>query len=323
MNKTITWLHISDRHIGKPGASWDATRVIDTLVTDFKKMERDHGLHPDYIFFTGDAAYGQLGSNENEALVNQLSSAQEFFNSVRQAFSPEVPATNLFIVPGNHDLNRKKVEEAQTFWLDNQKDYLVIDNHMETKSFQWSHLMDRLEEYKQFLSVNGYSHLLSDKDHLVYSVLTEKSGVTVGIGGFNTAWSCCRDNEKSKLWMGSHWQLEHLHSKLKNTDFSIAIMHHPPNWLTEYEDPHFKTGLERDFKFILHGHEHTNWVNPSSEGYTWIAAGACYEHSDKANGYNFVRIDLETGKGEVFLRKYETNGGGWVPCTVYGKTDNN
>ena len=37
-------------------------------------------------------------------------------------------------------------------------------------------------------------------------------------------------------------------------------MHHPPNWLVEYETPDFGRGLEQDFKFLLHGHGHRGWV---------------------------------------------------------------
>ena len=43
-----------------------------------------------------------------------------------------------------------------------------------------------------------------------------------------------------------------------------------------------------------------------------IAAGACYERSDKENGYNFVRLDLATRQGKVWLRQYENIGGGWA-----------
>ena len=81
--------------------------------------------------------------------------------------------------------------------------------------------------------------------------------------------------------------------------------------------------MRQDFKFLLHGHEHQDWVESVADGaFTTIAAGACYDRSDKENGYNFVRLDLETGRSEVFLRRYDRTGGGWVLRPVHGDAPN-
>jgi hypothetical protein len=72
---------------------------------------------------------------------------------------------------------------------------------------------------------------------------------------------------------------------------------------------------------VLHGHEHQEWVEENVDGRTRIAAGACYDRSDKDNSYNFVRLDLTTGKGEVWLRRYDPPGG-WVERPVAGKAEN-
>ena len=323
MGRTIAWLHISDLHAGKPRRGWDMCRVTETLVTDLKRMADDHGLRPDFIFFTGDAAFGQIDSGPNETLANQFALAQEFFESVRGAFSPKVLRSRFFLVPGNHDVNRKVVTPDQIEWLDRQEDPYKICDILEKGDMHWRRYMERLKNYRAFLENNGYLHLLKDPDHLIYAVIREVEGVKVGIGGFNSVWSCCRDSkiEKAKLWMGSRWQLAEISSSLRAADFSIALFHHPANWLVGPEDAELWRALERDFKFILHGHEHTEWVTTGFDGWTRIAAGACYERSDKENGYNFVRLDLERGAGEVWLREYDRRGGGWVSGRIYGKTD--
>ena len=59
MSKTVTWLHFSDMHLCQPKTGWEASRILETLRVDLDKM-RDRGLLPDLIFFTGDAAFGQL-----------------------------------------------------------------------------------------------------------------------------------------------------------------------------------------------------------------------------------------------------------------------
>ncbi|MCP4661046.1 MAG: SUMF1/EgtB/PvdO family nonheme iron enzyme, partial [bacterium] len=99
-------------------------------------------------------------------------------------------------------------------------------------------------------------------------------------------------------------------------------MHHPPDWLVEYENPDFGRGLEQDFRFLLHGHEHRAWVQPGAGGYTVLAAAACYERSEgEHNGYNMVRLDPEAGRGEVWLRRFEAGGGGWIPCIIAGRSE--
>ncbi len=320
MGKTITWLHLSDLHAGKSSSGWDSHRVIDTLVKDLKNMKADYGLTPDFIFFTGDAVYGNDESKTALPLREQFQLAEHFFSDVRKAYVPEIIQARVLIVPGNHDVNRKAVGQDQTSWLDALKDAAAINTLLEQCAIQWKRYREQLDDYAGFLAEYNYGHPLLDSERLVFSRTEEIRGVTVGIGGFNTAWSCCREEEKSKLWMGSRWQTEYIHSRIEAVDLSIVLMHHPPNWLTQHEDKDFQHNLSRDFTFALHGHEHLSWVSQIGS-HTQIAAGACYERSDKENGYNFVRIDLEAGKGEVFLREYDSQGGGWIPRVLYGKTN--
>jgi hypothetical protein len=105
-------------------------------------------------------------------------------------------------------------------------------------------------------------------------------------------------------------------------DIRIALLHHPCNWLRPGENPDFGRLLEREFTFVLHGHEHQDFVKTCASGHSVISARACHEWSEsKNNGYNFIRLNLDTGEGEVWLRQYETTGGGWVPRCITGKTD--
>ncbi|MCP4659315.1 MAG: NACHT domain-containing protein, partial [bacterium] len=169
---------------------------------------------------------------------------------------------------------------------------------------------------------HGLKHLLDDPERLVYGAVRSVAGLQVGIAGFNTAWSCCRDGERGRLWMAGKWQQGVLRAKLREADFSVALMHHPPDWLVEYENPDFGRGLRQDFRFLLHGHEHRAWVNCTDDGYTVLATAACYERSESEhNGYNLVRLDPAAGRGEVWLRRYDDQGGGWIPRIIANHTD--
>ena len=118
MSKAITFLHLSDRHTNRPGTGWDARRVIDSLVTDLRRLQNSYGLSPDLLFFTGDLAWGQLGVAAGQRIADQFAEGETFLNDVRQAFHPAISRGSTFLVPGNHDVNRSHVAESETLWQD-------------------------------------------------------------------------------------------------------------------------------------------------------------------------------------------------------------
>ena len=52
-----------------------------------------------------------------------------------------------------------------------------------------------------------------------------------------------------------------------------------------------------------------------------IAAAACYNRSDRENGYNLVHLDFDQGIGEVWLRTYDKSGEGWTARLINDRTD--
>jgi predicted MPP superfamily phosphohydrolase len=321
-SREIVWLHLSDLHLCPPKTGWDADRVLGTLQDDFRLMEEEYKIRPHFLFFTGDIAFGNVGSRLGETIAGQYDVARDFLDRIRSSFSNEIPKSNTFVVPGNHDIDRACATPDQSYWLDEQKNIEGATELIRTNNLQWKRYMERLAPYKDFLIRTGLDHLLDEPGRLLYGVRREVGNIRIGIGGLNSAWSCCRDGEKGKLWMAGSWQVGHLRQLLSDTDFNIALVHHPSNWLVEYEDPGILRNLRQEFRFVLHGHEHQVWVDAETEGHTKIAAAACYDRSDKENGYNFVRLKVDEGSGEVWLRKYDREGGGWIPRIIKGSTDN-
>ncbi|BCL33999.1 NACHT domain-containing protein [Nostoc sp. MS1] len=325
MAQTLTWLHLSDLHACKPKTGWDARRVTDTLCKDLKKMQERYELRPDLIFFTGDAAYGHIGNSDGKSITEQFREAHDFLTAVRESFEPAIEQRNLFLVPGNHDVNRTKISRFEKQVLESITSLDEITSIVKDAGIDWQRIKIRLEDYAHFLETYGYDHLLTGREHLIYADAREVAGLRVGIAGFNSAWSSsgAGRSEAGKLWMAGRFQLETLLSKLPKNDFAIALLHHPANWLVPEENPTFGRQLERDFPFVLHGHEHQDFVRPNaSNGHTIISTGACHEWSDsKNNGYNFVRLDFAQGTGEVWLRQYDSTGAGWIPSVIYGQTD--
>ncbi|MHC5759860.1 leucine-rich repeat domain-containing protein [Nostoc sp.] len=325
MAQTLTWLHLSDIHACKPRTGWDAKRVTDTLCKDLKKMQERYGLRPDLIFFTGDAAFGHIGSGEGKSIAEQFREAHDFLTTVRESFQPAIEQRNLFLVPGNHDVNRNKISKFEKQALENINSLDEVTSFVQDAGIEWQRIIGRLDDYAHFLQTYGYDHLLTGREHLIYADAREVAGFRVGIAGFNSAWSSsgAGRTEAGRLWMAGRFQLETLLQKLPKNDFAIALLHHPTNWLVPEENPTFGRELERDFPFVLHGHEHQDFVRSNaSTGHTVISAGACHEWSEsKNNGYNFVQLDFVNRTGKVWLRQYDSTGGGWIPRIIHDRTD--
>ncbi|WP_300932707.1 NACHT domain-containing protein [Prosthecobacter sp.] len=316
--RTFTWLHLSDFHARTKGG-WDSRRVITTLVDDLKFMSEEHGLAPDCIFFTGDAAFGSI---EGETMSDQYERVKEFFEAVRKAFSPEIPTRRIYVVPGNHDIDRNEVTPDQTSWLrDPRRTLADITAPMEKSNKQWSLWLDRLNAYRNFIASYKLTHLGLDDPHLIWGDAIDIGEMRVGIAGFNTAWSCINE-DKGKLWFGAEFQTARIIEKMGPVDFKVALLHHPANWLTDKEDPHIMRQLRQEYPVILHGHEHQEWVDPDDTGRLIVSAGACYDSTWMPNGYSFGRIDYDTQEAQIWLRQWDRSGGGWVDRNVAKKTKN-
>ncbi len=320
MSSPLTWLHLSDTHIGNTRHRWDSDRIMKGIPSDLRTIQQNHDIRPDFVFFTGDIAFGEVSGSP---LTQQYDEVLRFLDSVKGAFSPPISCEAVFLVPGNHDVNRAAATPDQAEWLDalidaGSSSVSKIADLMRSGNRQWERYMERLSEYGSFLQRGGFTHLLEDPDRLIYAIRRNVRGVEVGIAGLNSAWSACRDQEKAKLWLGS-WQISTLAQRLDGAAVSIVLSHHPINWLNEHEDPSLGRELAKRFDFHVHGHEHDEWVRVD-DGHVRVAAGACYESPGRESGYNIVRVFPHERIADIHLRTYDRRGEGWIQHIIHGKT---
>jgi len=314
----LSWLHLSDLHYGKPKDAWDAEYILEKLIDDLTHLQTDHDLCPDLIFFSGDLAFGQISSAPEKNLTDQYAGVQDFLEQVRTAFKKEIPKERIFLVPGNHDVNRKRVDAMTTPYLDSLDDQDRISDFMADGEKGWKLTMERLEDYRDFLEGFGNPVLLQDPGRLTYGTTVDINGIQVGIAGFNTVWSSGRNSEEEngKLRVAWKWQTANVRKHIKEAQVKIALFHHPVSCGSEPDKTFADDKLRNEFHFILSGHEHKTGVTPYAAGRAAIAAYACYDRS-RRSGYNICCLDFEKQTGEVHLRKYSTeDGGGWVRRTT-------
>lgn len=91
------WLHVSDIHLNKRGVE---TRRIRTKLLEFLK---ENNIECDYVFFTGDLRFAPYGAFADDT--------HKFLDDLCEAVN--VSIENLFIVPGNHDVNRSDISRME------------------------------------------------------------------------------------------------------------------------------------------------------------------------------------------------------------------
>jgi hypothetical protein len=87
----------------------------------------------------------------------------------------------------------------------------------------------------------------------------------------------------------------------------LVVVHHPLDWLAEFDATAVRALLERSGVFVLSGHEHT--VDPAAEmtsrgAALYSRAGCLYAGYEFANGYTILDLDAASHIVQVTMRRW-------------------
>ncbi len=304
--KTITWLHLSDLHF-RVGSEYESNIVLDALLKDVSRLSHENSLSPDFIVVTGDIAF-----SGNPAEYKQ---ACRFFDGLLNAVS--LPKSRLLVVPGNHDVDRSALSSDPL----SVGVASILDSRDKVNQFLASQnrrvVLQRLRNYANFVNEYFGPELTFDDDNYFYVKRFSIGGKKLAILGLNSAWLCGSDKDRDCILIGER-QARAALKLAEDADIRIALLHHPFEWLKDFDRNDSAALLSTGCDFILHGHLHQTGVRqlrtPDS-GAMIIAAGASYENREYPNCYNFVRLNTEPGK--VVLRRYSDRSPGfWASDTL-------
>lgn len=312
-SQTVTWLHLSDLHYGK-AEDYPIDIIEENLLADIKGM-MEIGLQPDFIVFTGDLAF----SGE----VDQYSWIEGFLDRLCNVTG--LSRKKLFVVPGNHDVNRSLIDPYLAFGvceLLNSQDKV---SSFLGPSYNRSHAFDKFSPYRAFFN-RYFKDILEIDDGECFWVRRYPVGRrVVGLLGLNSAWMSGfymnakgEFDDHGKLILGER-QVDQANKRLDElggADIHIALLHHPFSSLNDDFDAGSVEDLMRQkCDFVLRGHQHrpNAVLEYTPQGRTIIIpAGACYNRGAPwVSGYNFVQLDLSAGKGTVYLRRYSPRSRAW------------
>ena len=290
---SFTWLHISDFHI-RGGDSYDRDVVLKALVRSVKQFHETKGHKPDLIFATGDIAHG--------GKVAEYIPATEFFDALLEAAALE--RRHLFVVPGNHDVDRDESDGLASTLETEEKSTAYFKSGKPLK-----HIIYKLGAFRDWY--NGYFdgiRKLPDDTTCDLVDVVDIRGQRVAVLQLNTAlFSMGGDEDYHKLVLGRRSLQPALEEIQKlNVDLKIGLLHHPLDWLGDFERSNIKSALQGALDLLLRGHLHDTEVEnvvSVSGALLHIGAGAAYQTRKWHN--RSLYCTFHDGSVTVFPIRYE------------------
>jgi formylglycine-generating enzyme required for sulfatase activity/predicted phosphodiesterase len=311
--RRLTWLHISDWH-QKQAPDFDRGVVLEALLADIAaRADISSDLAAiDFIVFSGDVAHGGQ-EQEYEAVVPLL------LDPLLRASAVE--RSRLFIVAGNHDVDREAFELLPQDLL---QPFATSEEAVRwlTDPRRLARLHSPFEAYARFVEV-----YLGRRDAAgAYAEKFEVGGTTVGLAGFNSAVMSGRNRDQRGEVVDYGFLVvgePEVHRSLRDiadAEVRLAVLHHPFSWLARFEASRTEERLCRDCHFILYGHQHeasVNVVGGTSGDCLIVPAGATYDRRKAddpryVNAYNFTHIELDRGVGTIYLRRWSDRRNKWI-----------
>lgn len=310
---TLQILHISDLHIHKK-SEFDSSVVLEPLL---KRVEDDktNGFSPELIVVTGDIALN--------GIKEEYDLAKTFFDKLLSA--TRLSKDRLFIVPGNHDVNRKKYRPNDIPKYETMRN---LNDELENEEYR-ADLFKGMVDYFEF--VKTYCpHLQSVNGNLVPFVHRYKTsaGKHIGIVGLNSSWMCRKKKDEREIAIGGYQVIKAM-EELKDKgeiDLTISLFHHPMQWLWPEDVKCLEIYLKDSM--ILSGHFHLSgggfFQGLNGSRFSFLT-GAAYLGSESKVPARFQYITCDWGKDEIRLdfRKHAEGGAPkWVKDSETGDDGN-
>ena len=243
----LTVLHVSDmqfgahHRFGKDGMT-EADRRHDTLAArlldDLDWLRREHRLAPDLVVVAGDLA--------EWAMPAEYEAVYEFLTALRDGLG--LPTERIVIVPGNHDVNRKK---CQAYFLDRE-----ADGERPVAPY-WPKWEAYAALHKRFYG----TELPVDEPWLH----VEFPQLRVAVAGLNSTMAKSHRPEDHYGWLGEE-QLRYFATRMRDAGakalLRIGVLHHNPVRGSGDDDAHLRDAdrfgdiLGDRLDLVLHGHTH-------------------------------------------------------------------
>ncbi|MBV5289041.1 SUMF1/EgtB/PvdO family nonheme iron enzyme [Pelodictyon phaeoclathratiforme] len=286
----LTWLHVSDFHLSDKGP-YSQEVILRSLVSSVRQFREKGEQVPDLIFATGDIAQNGKAKEYDAATI--------FCDDLLEAAG--LNRDRLFIIPGNHDVDRKMGKWSHRN-LDNAED---ADEYFDPDS-TFPQLRDKFQAFSSWYN-DYFKTIRSFPTNTTCSSveLVTINGLRLAVLPLNSALFCIDDHDHAKLFIGCRC-FDAAKKQFEAADLKVAMIHHPLDWLSPIEQSNIEAKLEESVDLLLQGHYHqtsTKSIVAENGGYLKLAAGAAYQKGQWSKSSMYATFD---GSGvTIFPIRYE------------------
>ncbi len=276
----ITIIHISDIHyeFNEPE---NQGLILNSFFTDLDTQLDISNKDNTYCVISGD-------------LVNKGNSEKtytDFNNNFISKILKRVPIQNIFCIPGNHDLNRKEIEDnlkehneiiGKEFTETEFNNFIKEENNLVHKKFKYykKFYLEKLQPSN--FNLNGFSEIIAPEITLYFLNCSLFS-----YGGLNEI------NDKSRLKIETSGLNEWITDNQGRT--KILVMHHPVEYLTSFARRELNSMLKNGIDIIISGHIHDQELQHSyvsdNGGIIKLGSPQLFSNKPDLNGYSLIAFE--------------------------------
>lgn len=296
----ISILHLADLHINIKKID-DIKFIIDGLIKDLKTLRKEKSINPNLIFFTGDII------NKGQNAEEEFSLFEDFF--INPLLSElKLSQNELFLVPGNHEINRLQSSEIfetklQERLTSNDAFTTYFESFKET--IDYGIIKQKLDSYLKFKnSIRNSNLVFSDFFFDVYKYMVGE--FEIGIIALNSAWRSSGFGSDDRRLIIGEKIFNDAHQLISDCKLKLVLSHHPFEMLCDWDSKTMQIAMARNIDILFTGHIHDSEFSYAQQIYGSLYVSTCGSlHSGRIrNGYSLVNIDLEQKKLGIYLRSW-------------------
>lgn len=299
-------------------------RSLETAFVEAMDEVRDSG-GLNQILICGDIA--------NKGQESEYQTAEAFLKRVFEHLGCDEKQTQVYVVPGNHDINRNIKKTARLGW----RTTLLDKNQAENFIYEAKHNeLDILKTiYSPFSAFHKFANAHSSLDGIAEAIFLNapnfefrsfRKEVELGVLDnyiiklhcLNSALLCDKDDVNDPRDMKDREHKLFIPKSAYNPDtpsttVNISMMHHPHAWFENEAD--LRTEFDRKFKVQIYGHVHTQSISQDIEGKSAVRLQVGSLHPGKEGDpnlypplYNILEVDIVKGVLKIKVNCYSWNG---------------
>lgn len=300
-------VHLSDIHLNQTQLIDLDNFVIKGLLNDLNKFHEENPI--DLILFTGDLidkGGDSFGDIELAFLTFEERVIEPICKSLR------LPKERIYFCPGNHDIDR----DADN--LINEKGLLStlastesVNKYMDSGDLTGKLRMLPFKEFKR--DYYDKSSIQKEISNYQSSFKVKIDELDIGITCFNSSWRCYDSStDRGKIILGER-QITNARKIIEDSNLKIALIHHPLDWLSSFEQKAVSAFIQRDYHLLFCGHVHegSSWTVSSMYANQFVslaptnwAYGIRNDERSHANGYSIIDYNELDNSITVNHRRY-------------------